>query len=109
MPCFAHQANLCVADVHKSSLKFLETSKNATTIVGYFNASTKFTKDLREEQKRIYNKYITLIQPGNTRWNSYYFCYQSVLKNKRALKVILILISYIIILLNDYFNFDLFI
>lgn len=71
----------------QSSPKLLETSKNATAIVKYFNASSKFTKDLRDEQKRIYNKYITLIQPGQTRWNSYYFCYQSVLKNKRALKV----------------------
>ena len=90
MPCFAHQANLCVADVLKSSPKLLETSKNATTIVKYFNASSKFTKDLHDEQQRIYNKYITLIQPSQTRWNSYYFCYQSVLKNKCALKVILI-------------------
>ncbi|GES76734.1 hypothetical protein RCL_jg17366.t2 [Rhizophagus clarus] len=86
LPCFVHQANLCVADVFKSSPKFLETSKKATTIVKYFNASSIFTKDLHDEQKRIYNKYITLIQPGDTRWNSYYFCYQSVLKNKRALK-----------------------
>ncbi|CAB4395903.1 unnamed protein product [Rhizophagus irregularis] len=69
LPCFAHQANLCVADVLKSSPKLLETSKNATAIVKYFNASSKFTKDLRDEQKRIYNKYITLIQPGQTRRN----------------------------------------
>ncbi|GBC06082.1 hypothetical protein RclHR1_06610005 [Rhizophagus clarus] len=27
-----------------------------------------------------------LIKPGETCWNSYYFCYQSVFKNKRALK-----------------------
>lgn len=87
LPCFAYQANLCVVDVLKSSPKLLETSKNATAIVKYFNASSKFTKDLCDEQKRIYNKYITLIQPGQTRWNSYYFCYQSVLKNKHALKV----------------------
>ncbi|PKY58293.1 hypothetical protein RhiirA4_429606 [Rhizophagus irregularis] len=66
--------------------KLLETSKNTTAIVKYFNASSKFTKDLRDEQKRIYNKYITLIQPDQTRWNSYYFCYQSVFKNKRILK-----------------------
>ncbi|EXX51988.1 hypothetical protein RirG_257090 [Rhizophagus irregularis DAOM 197198w] len=86
LPCFAYQANFCVVDVFKSSPKLLETSKNATAIIKYFNASSKFTKDLRDEQKRIYNKYITLIQPGQIRWNSYYFCYQSVLKNKRALK-----------------------
>jgi len=66
LPCFAHQANLCVADVLKSSPKLLETSKNTTTIVKYFNASSKFTKDLHDEQQRIYNKYITLIQPGQT-------------------------------------------
>ncbi|RGB42495.1 hypothetical protein C1646_750818 [Rhizophagus diaphanus] len=78
-------ANLCIADVFKSSLKLLETSKNTTAIIKYFNALLKFTKDLYNEQKKKYNKYITLIQPGQTRWNSYYFCYQSVLKNKNDL------------------------
>ncbi|GBC02703.1 hypothetical protein RclHR1_04770001 [Rhizophagus clarus] len=67
LPCFAHQTNLCVADVLKSSQRLLETSKNATAIVKHFNASSKFTKDLHNEQKRIYNKYITLIQHGQTR------------------------------------------
>ncbi|GES72681.1 hypothetical protein GLOIN_2v1828503 [Rhizophagus clarus] len=32
LPCFAHQTNLCVADVLKSSQRLLETSKNATAI-----------------------------------------------------------------------------
>ncbi|GES79902.1 ribonuclease H-like domain-containing protein [Rhizophagus clarus] len=64
LSCFAHQANLCVADVLKSSPKLLKASKNATAIVKYFNASSKFTKDLRDEQKRIYNKYIMLIKPA---------------------------------------------
>ncbi|GBB89129.1 hypothetical protein RclHR1_15800005 [Rhizophagus clarus] len=85
LSCFAHQANLCVADVLKSSPKLLKASKNATAIVKYFNASSKFTKDLRDEQKRIYNKYIMLIKPGKTHWNSYYFCYQSSLAGRNDL------------------------
>ncbi|GBB95021.1 hypothetical protein RclHR1_24610002 [Rhizophagus clarus] len=55
LPCFAYQANLCVADVFKSSSKLLETSKNATAIVKYFNTLLKFTKDLCDEPYlRIY-------------------------------------------------------
>ncbi|PKY32652.1 hypothetical protein RhiirB3_450997 [Rhizophagus irregularis] len=60
------QTNLCVADIFKLSPKLLKTSKNTIAIIKYFNASLKFTKDLCDEQKRIYNKYITLIQLDQT-------------------------------------------
>lgn len=65
----------------------MEISKKAIAIVSYFNSSSYFTEQLRNEQSRTYGQYIALIQPGQTRWNSYYFCYNSVLKSKGALRV----------------------
>ncbi|CAG8808787.1 22777_t:CDS:2 [Cetraspora pellucida] len=61
LPCFAHQSNLCVGDIFKISSQFMKTSK-------------------------IYGKYIALMMPNDTRWNSHYYCFKSILKTKIALK-----------------------
>ena len=66
------------------------TSKNAIRIVSYFHSSSYFTGVLRKEQKSYYNQTISLITPGETRWNSFYFYFNSVLKTEAALKVIII-------------------
>jgi hypothetical protein len=88
LPCMAHQMNLVFGDIFKESEIFKRTSKEAVRIVSFFHNSTFFTGNLRDEQKRIYNKTIQLISPGDTRWNSYYFCFYSILKTQAALKVI---------------------
>ncbi|CAH1769083.1 6438_t:CDS:2, partial [Entrophospora sp. SA101] len=87
LPCFAHQTNLCIADILKSSSEFLTTSRKAEVVVSYFNASTFFLGELCDEQLKIYGSQYSLVKPGKTRWNSYYMCYNSILKNKRALRV----------------------
>jgi hypothetical protein len=46
-----------------------------------------FTEQLRNEQFRIYDHDILLIQPDQTRWNSCYFCCYSIMRNKGALRV----------------------
>jgi hypothetical protein len=84
----AHQMNLVFGDIFKENEVFKRISNEAVRIVSYFHNSTFFTGNLRDEQKRIYNKTIKLVSPGDTRWNSYYFCFYSILKTQAALKVI---------------------
>jgi hypothetical protein len=83
----AHQMNLVFSDIFKESAVFQRVSKEAVRIVSYFHSSTFFTGNLRDEQERIYKKTVKLVSPGDTRWNSYYYCFHSILKSKSALKV----------------------
>jgi hypothetical protein len=83
----AHQMNLVVGDIFKESPQYAKVSKNAVRIVSYFHSSAYFTGLLRNEQKSCYGQTIAFITPGETRWNSYYFCFHSVLKTEAALKV----------------------
>jgi hypothetical protein len=87
LPCMAHQMNLIVGEIFKESNIYQQISTNAIKIVSYFHSSSYFTGLLRNEQKTLYGKTIALATPGETRWNSYYFCFHSVLKTKAALKV----------------------
>ncbi|PKY61313.1 hypothetical protein RhiirA4_486119 [Rhizophagus irregularis] len=59
LPCMAHHMNLIFGEIFKESELHQRTSKEAIRIV---------------------------ITPGDTRWNSYYFCFHSILKSKSALK-----------------------
>ncbi len=86
----AYQMNLIVGDIFKESESYKMISKNAVRIVSYFYSSSYFTGVLRKEQKLYYNQTISLITPGETRWNSFYFYFNSVLKTEAALKVIII-------------------
>ena len=79
----AHQMNLVVGDIFKESSQYKQTSKDAVRIVSYFHSSTYFTGLLKNEQKSCYGQTITLIISGETRWNSYYFCFYSILKQKQ--------------------------
>jgi hypothetical protein len=85
----AHQMNLIVGDIFKESETYRITSKNAVRVVSYFHSSPYFTGVLRKEQRSCYNQTISLITPGETHWNSFYFCFNSVLKTEAALKVII--------------------
>ncbi len=87
LPCMAHQVNLVVGDIFKESNIYQQTSTKAVKIVSYFHSSAYFTGLLRNEQKSLYGKTIALNTPGETRWNSYYFCFHSILKTEAALKV----------------------
>ena len=83
----AHQINLVFGDIFKENVHYKRISTEAIRIVSYFHKSSYFTGNLRNEQIRIYNKTISLILPEDTRWNSYYFCFYSILKTKVALKI----------------------
>jgi hypothetical protein len=87
LPCMAHQMNLVFSDIFKESNKYRDTSTKAIRVISFFNMSTFFAGNLRDEQMAIYQKIITLTRPGDTRWNSYYFCFNSLLKTEAALKV----------------------
>lgn len=88
LPCMAHQMNLVFGDIFKESKKYKDVSTKAIRIVSFFNMSSFFAGNLRDEQMAIYKKPIALTRPGDTRWNSFYFCFNSLLKTEVALKVI---------------------
>lgn len=87
LPCMAHQMNLIMGDIFKASGQYKKVSKDAIQIISYFHSSTYFSGLLRNEQELCYNRTITLVTPGETRWNSYYFCFNSILRTEAALKV----------------------
>ena len=89
MPCFAHQCNLAVGKIFKESSIYANASANAIKLVAYFNHPNNayFIGKLRDIQKELYSKYYAIIQPGDTRWNSYYDCYKSLIRTKQALRV----------------------
>ena len=95
LPCMAHQMNLVFGDIFKESKKYKEISTKAIRIVSFFHMASYFAGNLRDEQMLIYNKIIALTRPGDTRWNSYYFCFHSLLKTEAALKVIKIFCIFI--------------
>jgi len=78
-----------VGEIFKESTNYREASKKAVTISNYFTSKnhTYFIGKLREIQKSMYNKYQNLVVPGFTQWNSYYYCFSSLLKTRDALKV----------------------
>ena len=83
----AHQINLVVGEIFKESKIYQQISSKAIKIVSYFHSSVFFTGQLRNEQRSLYGKAIALASPSETRWNSYYFCFHSILKTEAALKV----------------------
>lgn len=83
----AHQMNLIFGEIFKESKLYKRVSAEAIRIVSFFHKSTYFTGHLRDEQMNIYKKTISLVSPGDTRWNSYYFCFYSICKSQAALKV----------------------
>ncbi len=81
--------NLFVSEIFKDSVSFKEASSSAILIASYFyNSNNKyFIGNLRELQKEHYGNYINLAIPGDTRWNSHYECYRTLIKSKSALRV----------------------
>ena len=88
LSCMAHQMNLVFGDIFKESKKYKEISAKAIRIVSFFHMAPYFAGNLRDEQMLLYDKTVALTRPGDTRWNSYYFCFHSLLKTEAALKVL---------------------
>ncbi|CAG8752527.1 20899_t:CDS:2, partial [Cetraspora pellucida] len=86
---YAHQFNLCMEEIFKESDDFNIAMKLAIMVVAYFkNANhSYFISKLRDEQYSLYKHFISLANPVETQWNSFYYCVNSLLKSKSALKV----------------------
>ena len=78
-----------MGEIFKESTEFKSAMKKSIKIVSYFNnaLNSYFIGKLRDVQKQKYSKYITLICPGDTRWNSYCYCFKSLIKSRQALRV----------------------
>jgi hypothetical protein len=87
LPCFAHQMNLCVADVLRSFPALNCSLQTGIKITEFFNRSTFFLAKLRDKQKALLGKYVSLAKPCDTRWNSFHRCAESFLQSKAALQV----------------------
>lgn len=81
---------MCIGDIFKESSSLSDTAEQVISLITYFNRSKVWLGRLQNEQSAIYNKYITLITPATTRWNSHYYCFASLLKTKAALRVSII-------------------
>ncbi|RIA92372.1 hypothetical protein C1645_820795 [Glomus cerebriforme] len=65
--CFAHQCNLAVDKIFKESSTYQMASREAIRIFSYFNNQNNiyFISKLRNIQKELYSKYVTILQPGD--------------------------------------------
>jgi hypothetical protein len=81
--------NLFVGEIFKESNQFKQASIKAIKIALYFKSSNNkyFIGQLRNLQKDIYGKYIQIAIGNDTRWNSYYECFRTLINSKRALRV----------------------
>ncbi|GES89019.1 ribonuclease H-like domain-containing protein [Rhizophagus clarus] len=63
-------------------------ARKAITVAAYFkNANNSyFISKLRDIQKELYNKCYSIVIPGETRWNSHYYCFKSLVRSKQALR-----------------------
>ncbi|CAG8476534.1 6432_t:CDS:2 [Scutellospora calospora] len=97
LPCFAHQANLCIGDIFRCSSEYKRVAEQAIEIVAYFTDKrhSKAISLLHNEQQRIYKTIYSFVRPVITRWNSYYYCFAALIRSKRALQ------SYSILHLNS--------
>jgi len=78
-----------VGEIFKESTEFKTSIDHAIKLSTYFkNANHKFfIACLRAQQQETYKKYIAIAVPEETRWNSLYSMYVSLLKTQKALQV----------------------
>ncbi|GBC06624.1 hypothetical protein RclHR1_06990004 [Rhizophagus clarus] len=88
LPCFAYQCQLAICDIFKESLTLKTASAKAIIIAAYFKNrnNSYFIGKLQDIQKELYNKYYSIMVPGEIRWNSHYFCFKSLVQSKQALR-----------------------
>jgi hypothetical protein len=99
--------NLCVGDIFKKDGFLKDIAEEAIKITTFFHRSEFWYGKLKDEQNIIYRgKYIALISPNDTRWNSHFFCFSSILKTKVALKVIIT--TFLLELAAELLTFNLF-
>ncbi|GBC24452.2 ribonuclease H-like domain-containing protein [Rhizophagus irregularis DAOM 181602=DAOM 197198] len=89
-PCFTYQMNLFVGEIFKESEKFKQASIKAIKIALYFKSSLHkyFIGQLQTLQKESYGKYVQIAIGNDTRWNSHYECFRTLIKSKGALRTL---------------------
>ncbi|CAB5202734.1 unnamed protein product [Rhizophagus irregularis] len=82
--------NLFVGEIFKESEKFKQASIKAIKIALYFKSSLHkyFIEQLRTLQKESYGKYVQIAIGNDTRWNSHYECFRTLIKSKGALRTL---------------------
>jgi hypothetical protein len=91
--CVSHLLNLLFGDVLKSNSGMIRVKgviEECVSMVNWILNRQVALGLLREKQRELYNKQIALVQPGDTRWNSYIYMVKSVVKTSEALRSIVI-------------------
>jgi len=90
---------LAICDIFKESPTLKNASTKAITVAAYFKNGNNsyFIGKLRDIQKELYNKYFSIIVLYETRWNSHYYCFKSLVQSKQALRVNINFLNYNII------------
>ncbi|CAG8766732.1 14655_t:CDS:2, partial [Rhizophagus irregularis] len=78
--------NPAVKELFKWLNPMLELPDRAISLITFFSRSKVWLGRLQNEQAAIYKVHIALVTSATTRWNSYYYCFASLLKTKGALR-----------------------
>jgi hypothetical protein len=87
--CWAHAIHLWIKDILNLSWanNIIQDSKN---IINYFRNHHIILAILRRIQKEKYNKCISLLLPGETRWGSHFYSLDNLLSTRTAIQSILV-------------------
>jgi len=87
--CWAHAIHLWIKDILNLSWadNIIQDGKN---IINYFRNHQIILAILRKIQQEKYNKTISLLLPGETRWGSHFYSLNNLLSTKSAIQSILV-------------------
>jgi hypothetical protein len=87
--CWAHAIHLWIIDILNLSWanNIIEEGKK---IINFFRNHQVILAVLRKIQKEKYNKCISLLLPGETRWGSHFYSLNNLLLTKSAIQSILV-------------------
>jgi hypothetical protein len=93
--CGAHCLQLLVKDIIKS-MTYQPALKTCTSITSYFRTHLKYAglAELRQVQKELGSKQISLALPVATRWSSELHCVDSIIACKDALQTVVLRASW---------------
>ena len=91
VPCFAHTLNLIVQHAISADERLARLKKQCKDVVTFFHLSTKASDRLNDVQKQIGIPTGKLIQEVETRWNSSFYMFQSILQQHEAITTTLCL------------------
>ncbi|CAB4429138.1 unnamed protein product [Rhizophagus irregularis] len=83
-----NRLNIKLNAIVSDSASAYAAARKAITVAAYFkNANNSyFIGKLRDIQKELYNKCYLIVISGETRWNSHYYCFKSLVQSKQALR-----------------------